>query len=208
MTFLRGGMRSRRACGLVFPALLLMATAAHAQKPEARYTELLGGRCKFVSLDKDTNEDQVKRCPGHGGAELETVASHTRLSIGFRFSRTQVAKNVIEAWSAGENVEWRGIKGNKGFEPYAVIVRLLMKDPESLKREADGQVLAVVRFDPREGEACAMAYVDARANKEPNALARATADRLGPAFDCRSEKPTVMGAGTRWTAELAKGGRR
>jgi hypothetical protein len=109
---------------------------------------------------------------------------------------------VVIAWSAGKNVEWRGHKTNKGFQPYAAIVRLLMKGPKSDKPDADGQVLALLRFDPREAEACAMAFIDARTNKDPNALARATADRLGPEFDCRSDKPSVVGAMTRWTREL------
>ena len=184
--------------------LLLTAAAAHSETPEARYTELVGRRCKLVSIDKETNEDQVKRCPGHGGAEVETLSSHTRLHISYRFSPKQVVKDVVVAWSAGKTIEWRGLKTNKGFQPYATIVRLLMKDPESDKPEADGQVLAVMRFDPREAEACAMAFIDARANKDPNGLARSTADRLGPEFDCRSEKPRVIGAKSRWTAELMK----
>jgi hypothetical protein len=164
----------------------------------------VGGRCKFVSIDKETNEDQVKRCPGHGGAEVETLASHTRLHISYRFSKTQVAKDVVAAWSAGKTVEWRGIKGKKGFEPYAAIVRLAMKDHENGKPGpvADGEVLAVMRVDPREAEACAIAYVDAKANANPNLLARDAADRLGPAFDCGSETAAVIGAATRWTSEL------
>jgi hypothetical protein len=189
---------------LALPAVVLLASAAQGQTPQSRYTELVGGRCRFVSIDRQTNEDEVKRCPGHGGAEVETLASHTRLHVSFRFSAKQAAKDVVVAWSAGKQVEWRGLKANKGFEPYAAILRLLMKDPESDKPEPDGQVLAVMRFDPREAEACAMAFVDARANKDPNALARSAADRLGPEFDCRSDKPSVVGEATRWTAELTK----
>ncbi|HEX8666187.1 MAG TPA: hypothetical protein VF744_19400 [Beijerinckiaceae bacterium] len=184
--------------------LALAAAPAFGQAPESRYTELVGGRCRFVSVDKETGEDAVKRCPGHGGAEVETFASHTRLSIGFRFSRSQRAEDVVSAWSAGKTVEWRGLKGNKGFEPYAAIVRLLMKDHENGKPGpvADAQVLAVVRVDPREAEACVIAIIDAQANKDPNGLARTTADRLGPAFDCESDKPAVVGTKTRWTGEL------
>ncbi|HEX8165665.1 MAG TPA: hypothetical protein VF601_07745 [Beijerinckiaceae bacterium] len=185
-------------------ALIVAAAPALGQAPESRYTELAGGRCRFVSADRETGEDAVKRCPGHGGAEVETLSSHTRLSIGYRFSARQRAENVVSAWSAGRTVEWRGIKARKGFEPYAAIVRLLMKDHEAGKPGpvADGEVLAVMRVDPREAEACVIAYVDARANREPNRLARDAADRLGPAFDCGSEKPAVVGAGTRWTAAL------
>jgi hypothetical protein len=190
---------------IALPALAFLSDLAYAQTAQSRYTELVGGRCRFVSIDRETNEDQVKRCPGHGGAEVETRSSHTRLFVSFRFSKSQVAKDVVAAWSAGKTLEWRGPKTNKGFQPYAAILRLLMKDPESETREADGEVLALIRVDPREAEACAMAFIDARANKDANALARVTADGLGPEFDCRSDKPQVAGARTRWTAALVEG---
>ena len=197
-------MPSRRLAAALALAPVLAALPAFGQAPESRYTELVGGRCKFVSTDTETNEDQVKRCPGHGGAEVETLSSHTRLFISYRFSARQRAENVVAAWSAGKTVEWRGIKAGKGFEPYAAIVRLLMKDHENGRPGpvADAQVLAVTRVDPREAEACVIAYVDARANRDPNRLARDAADRLGPAFDCQSDKPAVVGATTRWTAAL------
>ena len=65
-----------------------------------------------------------------------------------------------------------------------------------------------MRVDPREAEACALAYVDAKANKAPNLLARDAADRLGPEFDCGSETAAVIGAATRWTGELIAARRR
>jgi hypothetical protein len=206
-------VRALRSRLLALAALTLApipaALPAFGQAPESRYTELVGGRCRFVSADRETNEDAVKRCPGHGGAEVETLSGHTRLHLGYRFSARQRAETVVTAWSAGKTVEWRGIKAGKGFEPYATIVRLLMKDRENGKPGpvADGQVLAVMRVDPREAEACVVAYVDAQANKDPNALARDAADRLGPAFDCESEKPAVIGRKTRWTTELIGSGK-
>jgi hypothetical protein len=179
------------------------ALAQPAAAPgETRYTELVGGACRFLAQDRATGEDVVKRCPGHGDLEVETLSSHTRVSLSFRFSRTQRAGDVIAGWRLGKTVEWRGIKANKGFQPYAAIVRVLMKDPEATTRRADGEVLAVMRVDPAEAEACVVACVDARANKRANKLARATADQLAPAYLCDSNKPTVAGARTRWTDAL------
>ena len=187
----------------LFTAFWLMAAPVLAQPAaETRYTELVGGRCQFVSEDKRTGEDAVKRCPGHGDLEMETLASHTRVFLSILFSRTQRADDVVEGWSLGKTVEWRGAKGNKGFEPYVAIVRVLLKDPEAATRQPDGEVLTVIRVDPREAEACAMVYVDARANKAANQLARDTADRLGPTYLCGSDKPTVAGTPTRWTDVL------
>jgi hypothetical protein len=197
-------VRPLRSRPIVAAAAMLAAAPALGQAPESRYTELVGGRCRFISGSRAPEADEVKRCPGHGGAEVETRYSHTRLSLSYRFSEKQRADDVVGAWSAGKTVEWRGIKGKKGFEPYAAIVRLAMKDHENGKPGpvADGEVLAVMRVDPREAEACAIAYVDAKANANPNLLARDAADRLGPAFDCGSEMAAVIGAATRWTSEL------
>lgn len=141
------------AYGLVPVALAQPAGLA----VETRYTELVGGRCKFISEEKGTGEEALKRCPGHGDLEVETFASHTLVSLSFRFSRTQRAENGVEGWSLGRRVEWRGLKGNKGFEPYAAVVRVLMKDPEAATPQPDGEILAVIRVDPREAEACVAA---------------------------------------------------
>jgi hypothetical protein len=201
------GMRLKTLCVAACFAASIAAAPALAQAParhETRYTDLVGGRCRFVAQDRETGEDALKRCPGHGEFELETLSSHTRVSLSFRFSRTQRVPDVVAGWSLGKSVEWRGIKSNKGFQPYAAIVRVLMKDPEAATRRADGEVLAVLRVDPAEAEVCPIAYVDARANRRANELARGTADRLGPTYLCDSDKPAVTGARTRWTDALMR----
>jgi len=180
------------------------AVAQPAAPAEMRLTDLVGGRCRFVSQDRQTGEDALKRCPGHGDLELETLSSHTRVSLSFRFSRTQRVADVVTGWSLGKTVEWRGVKSKKGFQPHAAIVRVLMKNPEAATPRPDGEVLAVLRVDPGEAEACVIAYVDARANKGANGLARGTADRLAPAHLCESDKPVVTGARTRWTDALMR----
>lgn len=187
---------------LLLPILLAAGPALAEPMPETRFTELVGGRCRFISEDRQTRDDAVKRCPGHGGLQLETLASHTRTFLSVRFSPKQRIDNVVVGWSLGKTVEWRGVKANKGFEPYAAIVRVLMKDPEAPTPQPDGEALAVIRIDPREAEACPVAYVDARANKAANRLARDTADRLALTHLCESDKPVVVGAATRWTAAL------
>jgi hypothetical protein len=189
----------------IVAAALLSAGALSAQTQGARsvYTELIGGRCRFVSIDAETKEDQVKRCPGHGGAQAFTLSSHTTVSLGLTWSKRQTAKDVVAGWSLGDKIEWRGLTTNKGFEPYAAIVRVIVKDPDTLR--SGGAVLAVLRIDSREATACAMGYVDVKANKNANALARDSADRLAPTFLCESDAPTVVGRPTRWTDALIKG---
>ena len=187
-------MSGRTLCCTILACVLGGATAP-AQAPESAYTELLKGRCKFISIDEETNEEQVKRCPGHGGAQVLTRASHTTVYLSFRWSKSRVAEDVVSGWSLGDKMEWRGARTRNGFEPYATIVRVIVKDPDTLV--GGGHVLAVMRIDKR--DACLAAAVDVSANKEANALAREAADTIARTFVCGKDKPRVSGAATKWT---------
>jgi len=182
-------------CAVLAAACMLGGATAPAQAPESVYTELLKGRCKFISIDKETNEEQVKRCPGHGGAQVLTRASHTTVYLSFRWSKSRMAEDVVSGWSLGDKVEWRGARTRNGFEPYATIVRVIVKDPDTLV--GGGHVLAVMRIAQR--EACLAAAVDVSANKEANALAREAADTVARTFACGKDKPRVSGAATKST---------
>jgi hypothetical protein len=182
-------------CTVLAAACVLGAVPAPAQAPESAYTELLKGRCKFISIEKETNEEQVKRCPGHGGAQVLTRASHTTVYLSFRWSKSRMAEDVVSGWSLGDKVEWRGARTRSGFEPYATIVRVIVKDPDT--RVGGGHVLAVMRMDRQ--KACLAAAIDVSANKEANALAREAADTVARTFACGKDKPRVSGAATKWT---------
>lgn len=188
-----------RLPGLACPIVcaLVGVSAAHAQAPESLYTELLKGRCKFISIDEETNEEQIKRCPGHG-AQVLTRASHTTVYLGFRWSKTHAAEDVVSGWSLGDKVEWRGLRSRSGFAPYATIVRVITKHPETMR--GGGHVLAVLRMEKR--NACLAAAVDVSANKEANALARGAADTFVRAFSCDQDKPRVFGATSEWMEQV------
>jgi hypothetical protein len=188
-------MRRLTLCCTVLAAACVLGAPARAQAPESVYTELLKGRCKFISIEKETNEEQVKRCPGHGGAQVLTRASHTTVYLSFRWSKSRMAEDVVSGWSLGDKVEWRGARTRNGFAPYATIVRVIVKDPDTLV--GGGHVLAVVRIGKR--DACLAAAVDISANKEANALAREAADAIARTFACGKDRPRVHGAATRWT---------
>jgi hypothetical protein len=51
--------------------------------------------------------------------------------------------------------------------------------------------MVVTRLPP--GPVCHVAYVDVRANRDPNLLARQAADTLAPAFRCGEDKVRVIG---------------
>jgi len=190
-------MRMRMLTRLALATIAACFSGA-GQAQESRYTDLVGPDCRF---ERDaTRIGDVKRCPGRGGAEPETVAEETRTHFGLRFGRDRPAA-LISAWSFGTKVEWRGLASAGGFQPHAAIVRVLLKDPDSPKPDADGQVLAVIRVAARERKACVVAVVDA-SRRDANAVAREAADRLGRTFRCGSDRAAVVGPETRWTAAV------
>jgi hypothetical protein len=86
--------------------------------------------------------------------------------------------------SLGEKVEWRGQQKAGVFQADALIVRMRPS-------EDDGQVselLWIVKLNKT--GSCLAAVVDARANKEPNVLARVAADKLS---DVCPAKPRING---------------
>jgi hypothetical protein len=175
--------------------ILAGLVAAPALSQESRYTDLVGPACKF--LPRDPRPGDVKRCRGLGGASPETLAEHTRTQFGLRFDGAPAAP-LLNAWSFGTRLEWRGRSGSAGFTPEAAILRVLLKDPDSAKPTADGQVLAVMRIDAPGRRACLMAVLDG-SRPDANARAREVADRLGASFRCGADRPSTAGDATPWT---------
>lgn len=183
----------------------IAACAAHtAEAQEARFTDLVGPTCKF---ERDTSRiGDLKHCRGYGGVRPETLAEETRTHFALGFGRSR-PQPVISAWSSGTKAEWRGRALTEGFQPHSVVVRALLKDPESPKPAADGQVLAIIRVAPAEPRACVVAVLDA-SRRDANAIARKTADRLAPSFRCGLDRAILIGPGTRWTAAVLDAGSR
>jgi hypothetical protein len=193
-------MRTVTTALLMFCTLGASPLAAAA--PQSRYTSIENKHCKFDPVGKQPGdaEDQLKTCPGVGGARVLVNAFHTRLRIGFAWTgRPKVADvmNVVEAWSAGMKIEWRGLPTAKGFDPYAATVRMLFADAETGK--AKHQVLAVIRI--RRGQACLIGAVDIAANKDGYDLARTLAD-AAPSFTCGKDKPRIAGVETEWAKAI------
>jgi hypothetical protein len=182
----------------LFAALLVTQPEASAQALDSAFTELVRGRCRFISLDAQTNEEQVKKCPGVGGFEALTRSSHTNVFLGFRRGEKNAPQEVIHGWSLGEKIEWRSVRNGKNLQPFAAIARVIVKDPDTLV--GGGQVLAVVRLHA--GDACVAALVDAAANRQANDAARRTADDIARTFRCGVDKPVEAGVATKWTKSL------
>ncbi len=90
----------------------------------------------------------------------------------------------------GGTIEWVLESG----APVAAITRFFVQNSEDPPSKDEGQVLVISKVgQPGAGEACVVGYVDARANTEPNALARKVAADFVKSFVCRWDEPVYHG---------------
>lgn len=196
----------RIAAAILFSTMVITAVSADsASAAQSRFTSIANKNCKFAPIGHEPGEDddQLKTCPGLGGVKVLVNALETRLRIGFAWQKGAHAHTpiwVVEAWSAGFVIDWRGAKEPKGFLPYAAIVR--MKFARNGGPQVGDQVLAVIRV--RHGDACVMGAVDTGPNRNANELAREIADAR-PSFICGKDRPMIGGIGTPSAAEIIKG---
>ncbi|MCF6321968.1 MAG: hypothetical protein L3J32_09400 [Rhizobiaceae bacterium] len=116
-----------------------------------------------------------------------------------RFGRTTEKTDRWESFgqfnSIGRTIEWR-LKGSK---PVAAVLRWYIERENPATGEYDkkseGQVLVIstVADSDNPDNACVVGYVDARANKDANILARLVADTIAPTFECDVDKPLFHG---------------
>jgi len=71
-------------------AMLIVSNAGHAKNtPRSVIAGSVGGRCRFISINPQTNEEQVKNLPRRGRLQRpDARVAHARL---FRLSRAPVA---------------------------------------------------------------------------------------------------------------------
>jgi hypothetical protein len=193
----------RSAAAILFMTMIAVAVSADsAGAAQSRFSSIANKDCTFAPIGNEPGdaEDQLKTCPGLGGAQVMVNALGTRLRIGFRWPKGHQPDKIIwavEAWSAGFTVDWPG-SGNG--EPSAAIVR--MKFQKKDLPVAGDQVLAVIRV--AQDTACVMGAVDAgvtpKANETAHALAEAAAS-----FVCGKDKPTIGGVKTKAAEEIVRG---
>lgn len=178
--------------------LLHMVPPANATEAENRVTSIENKACTFAPTGDP--DDQSKRCPGLGGAIVLVSAFETRVRIGFDWRGNPAVKPVpavVEAWSAGEKIDWRGRTGPAGFVPYAATVRMLF--PKDDGPQVGHQVLAVMRVG--HGDACLVGVVDLQLNADGYDLARGLADEA-PGFTYGKDRERAAGAESEWTKRL------
>jgi hypothetical protein len=193
-----GDFRMRATILALFAAALAGPALAQVSAPPIAQidTELTKGRCRFIADDGEVGHYALKRCPGLGGSIVYTEAGVNFVSLSFHWGKVKASK-VVRSWSLGDKLEWRGTRDKRGFTPYAVIVRVIVRDHE---KDESHNVWGVLRIERR--NACLNAAIEEDANSDALAIARKIADETGSRTNCKDIKPKIVGVSTRWGAEV------
>jgi hypothetical protein len=168
---------------LSFVPLVLAAAGAAAEDVKSVYTSTAPADCRQMRAGTAFS---TQRCTGPGGIEVLVEEGDLRFSVSYgpRAGEQPAARQSFRPLqSIGDKIEWRiGADG----KPFATILRWRMGFDDPADRR---EVLVVTRLPP--GKVCWVALVDARANEEPNALARNVADEKARGFDCAAQAQFV-----------------
>ncbi|SFT74275.1 hypothetical protein SAMN05444141_10362 [Pseudovibrio denitrificans] len=168
---------------------------------ESVYSTLdLNETCKLQEVTSDRAEGSaVWMCQGYNGIPVYVAEGDLRFFVSFGdMARDEpAATQGLSPWNRlGTTIEWV----LEGGEPVATILRWHTDIPADVagaeKADADGfyrgQVLVITQLG--QGKTCHIGYVDARAAKDANKLARDAAGLLAGIWDCTSQ-PKLLGGG-------------
>jgi len=181
-------------CLVVFALIVLMASPAAAQTIESVFTDFDLKKCRHIpgAVEEDYGE---WRCKGYGGMRVWMGAGDQRVMISFgpRAKEEPAAHQTLASFNGeGKKIEWRLEKSANQKRPFATIMRWSTTKPNDKGDPIRGEVLVVTRLSP--GAVCHVGYVDGRANRNANELAREIADKHAREFRCRKDAPVVLGA--------------
>jgi hypothetical protein len=189
-------------------ALALCAFPLHgasAQPAQSQYTSAKQKDCRTAEKSKPKEEMPwtVQACKGVGGLIVRISDADLRQTVSFGKTVAAAAKEPAAEQGFGpfnhvhDVIEWR----LRGAKPFATIQRWFIADNENPQpdgRPKDVPILVVMRLSP----ACHVAYIDASANADANALAQQAADDKAAAFTCGKDEVAIVGQRGRG-AELA-----
>lgn len=162
---------------------------------ESVYTKLDIEKCKVLEEEGDSIRAV---CDGWSGYPVEFAEGDLRQSLFFGHLGDWSKKSHFESFGPfnqmGGTAEWIV----EGKVAKSAIMRFLIENPNPATGEIDkafqGQVLVVYKVGQKgEGEACMVGFVDARANPNPNELARKVAAEEVKDFACRLNEPQWHG---------------
>lgn len=181
-------MRLILAAALALALALPLASA----RAESVYTSAdLDKDCVIMELDEVGGS---WRCKGFKEYPVWFTEGDARQSVFFGYVGRWYREGAWESFGQfnhyGGTVEWVLENG----APFAAISRFFVQNSEDPPSKDEGQVLVISKVgQPDAREACVVGYVDARANKEPNILARKVASEKVKGFKCRTDEPVYYG---------------
>jgi hypothetical protein len=178
----------------LYVAFVAWAGPAAAQQVESSYTDLdLNTMCTVIESD---DFGTMWACEGLKGMPVMVTEGDLRMFVSYGLTSTteKAAEQTLPPFNhLGEKIEWRVSNAEGHWKPFATILRFFTQREEG---EAEGQVLVVTKVAP--GATCHVAYVDALANPDANALARKAADETARDFDCETGEPEYVGKFEAW----------
>lgn len=172
------------------------APAALAQFNQSEYTDVDLDACTVIQAD---DFGATWACNGHKGIPVMIAEGDLRFFVSYGLTSTEekAATQTLPPFNhLGPKIEWRLSNVEGGYKPFATILRFFVQRTDASGAEiAEGQVLVVTKVAP--GATCQVAWVDALANADANALARQAADDLAPDFDCAND-PEIIGDFEAW----------
>jgi hypothetical protein len=177
---------------LILAALLVPSAgvaAAGAAELRAEYSDLDFKDCTIFTIDE---MGFTSACPGLRGYPVLVGEGDLRqfVSYGLKAGDEPAAQQTPGPFNhVGKKIEWRvDASDPDDLQPVATILRWFIDADEGVGRPA-GEILIVTQLKP--GATCHIAYIDAKATKNANELARKLADAAG-SFDCSREPERVQ----------------
>jgi hypothetical protein len=145
---------------------------------------------------RDAEDYGEWHCKGLGMAVLVS-AGDQRMTVSFgpHAKDEPAARQTLERFNDvyKARIEWRPMRDAHGrAQAFPAIVpwnTVVLDERDTPDRAVKGRVLVVTRLGPG-----GVGHVDALANANANAVARAIADEHARAFDCAIDKPMILGA--------------
>lgn len=180
---------------LLAASLACGGVAAEAQTITSSYTSTAPKDCRRLDTPEDGGASRL--CKGRSDLVVLISEDDLRETVSVGRNRADAARQpAADAWfgpfnSSQTTIEWRSLGG----KPFAMIQRWHIADQadrDGKDRPRTRAMLVVTRLPP--GAVCHVAYVDAVANIDANALARKAADELARGFDCGKDQVGIVGA--------------
>lgn len=179
----------RGLIGALVSTVLLLPGVALAGEFQSQFTDVDFDRCTLISSDEMGG---TYACPGYRGIPVMIGEGDLRMFVSYGLTSTteKAAQQTLPPFNhfaKNAKIEWRLEQGDEDWVPVATILRWFTSRETG---EKEGQVLVVTQLLP--GATCHIAYIDALAVKDANAVAQNIADEKAGTFDCANEPEVVQ----------------